>query len=301
MPQTMFRKLFVSITLLFTIGLCKAGAQDLQQQLALMEDSLVTTADSMYNAFLPDERTIYNEQFVKQLVRALKIKRSYEYPFTRLQQKINIISPDDKAFRIFNWAIAPTDITRRYYGAIQMPGEDLKLYPLIDHASGLGKISEDSVLTNGRWFGALYYRIIPHEWEGKTVYTLFGLNASSPISNKKIMDPLLVTPTGPVFGAPVFNVRSKSGDNGRINRFIMEYKKEVQASLNWDNDLNAVYFDKLVSQVNDPNRKYTFVPSGEYDGFKWENEHWNYVQNLIPVEIRKDGEAPTPSPVKPKE
>lgn len=297
----MFRKSFLTISLLFTIGLCSATAQDLQQQLALIEDSLVVTADSMYNAFIPDEREVYNERFVKQLVRALKIRGSYDHPFTKLKEKINIIYPDDKAFRIFNWVIAPTDITRRYYGAIQMPDDQLKLYPLIDYTGSLGKSPEDSILSGGKWFGALYYRIITHETGGKNVYTLFGLNASSPISNKKIMDPMIITPNGPVFGVPIFNVRSQNGDHGRINRFVIEYKKEVQASMNWDNDMNVVYFDRLVSQVNDPNRKYTFVPSGEYDGFRWENGYWNLVQDLIPVESRKDGDAPAPTPIKPKE
>ena len=276
----------------------KTKAQDLQQQLAIMEDSLVNTADSMYNAFIPDERAIYNEQFVRQLVRALKIKGSYDHPFTKLQQKINIIYPEDKAFRIFNWALAPTDNTRRYYGAMQMPGDALKLYPLVDYSANLNKGAEDSILSNGKWFGALYYRIIPHEVAGQTVYTMFGLNASSAISNKKIMDPMMLKGTGPVFGAPIFNVRSQTMPTERINRFVMEYKKEVQASLNWDAEMNAVYFDKLVSSVNDPNRKYTYVPSGQYDGFRWLNDQWTYMQDLIPIDPLTDGKAPAPVPVK---
>ena len=61
-----------------------------------------------------------------------------------------------------------------------------------------------------------------------------------------------------------------------------------------------IIFDKLVSQINDPNRKYTFAPTGQYDGLRWENERWNYVSDLIPVTILKDGEAPEDPPVSPK-
>jgi hypothetical protein len=50
--------------------------------------------------------------------------------------------------------------------------------------------------------------------------------------------------------------------------------------------------------VNDTNRKYTFVPSSQYDGFKWENGKWNLVQDLIPAQTLKDGQAPTPKPMK---
>jgi hypothetical protein len=296
----MLKKLLVAIALFLSIVSHKAYAQDLQQQLELIEDSLLVTADSMYNAYIPDERPIYNEHFVKQLVRALKIRGSYNYAFEKLGQKINILPSPDNSFRIFNWLIAPTEVTRRYYGAIQMEGYDLKLYPLIDYTEKLGKGAEDSVLRGGKWYGALYYRIMAHEVDGRKVYTLFGLNAASAISNKKILDPLIITPAGPVFGAPIFNVRSQN-TNERINRFIIEYKKSVQASMNWDQEMNAIYFDKLVSEVNDPNRKYTYVPSGEYDGFRWQDGFWNYVQNLIPIDNRKDGEAPAPSPIKPKE
>lgn len=298
MPQYMFKKMIVILVLSLAVGQGKASAQDLKQQLELIEDSLVNTADSMYSAFIPDDRSVYNEQFVKQLVRALRIKGSYDYPFTKLAEKINILASDDKAFRMFNWAIAPTDVTRRYYGAIQMPGDELRLFPLVDYTGELGKGAEDSVLRNGKWYGALYYRIMPHDIDGQKVYTMFGLNASSPISNKKVLDPLTITPTGPVFGAQIFNIRSQNKNTERISRFIIEYKKAVQASMNWDPEMNAIYFDRLVSDVNDPNRKYTFVPSGQYDGFRWSNGYWNFVEDLIPIDIREDGNAPAPAPVK---
>ncbi len=112
------------------------------------------------------------------------------------------------------------------------------------------KGTEDSVLAGGKWLGALYYRIIIHEVDGQRVYTMFGVNSSSPISNKKFMDPMVLTAEGPVFGAQIFNVKADGSPYRRINRFVLEYKKEVQASLNWDEERQMVIFDKLVSQVN---------------------------------------------------
>ena len=264
-----------------------------------VEDSLVALADSMLTAFFPDERPRFCEKFVKQLVRALKVENSYYYPFDKLKTKINIISPDDDAFRVFNWIIAPSESQLRYYGAIQMPSEQLKLYGLVDISKEMNKGAEDSILTDGRWFGALYYKILANERKGEKIYTLFGLNASSPVSNKKVLDPLTFTEDGAVFGANIFNITTAANYSGhRQNRFIIEYKKEVQASLNWDNDMKMIYFDKLISQVNDPNRKYTYVPSGQYDGFRWDNSQWNYIEDLIPVQNFKDGEAPAPKPLK---
>lgn len=261
-----------------------------------IEDSLIVTADSMYVATMPEERLAQSEQFARQLVRALKMPQSWSYPFEKLGQKINILYPDDKAFRIFNWAIAPNENIRRYYGAIQLPGDQLKLYGLVDYSNELGKGAADSVLAGGKWMGGLYYRIIAKEVDGRTLYTLFGHNMASLVSTRKFLDVLEITATGPVFGAPIFGVRSENFPARKVNRFVLEYKKDVQASMNWDAEMNAIFFDRLASQVNDPNRKYTYIPSGQYDGFRWGGKEWLFVQDLIPVLQLKDGEAPVGQP-----
>jgi len=267
------------------------------QLLQALENDLVLATDSMYHSPIDDMHVVYCEHFVKLLVRALKVPNSYNYPFTKLQEKINIITPEDKSFRIFNWNIATSEYNLRYYGAIQMPSAMLKLYPLVDYSTEMTKGVQDSILTGSKWFGCIYYNVIKHEVNGEPVYTLFGLNSGNVLSNRKVLEPLRFTPEGPVFGAPIFNMRLEPGQT-RVNRFVLEYKKDAQASLNWDKELNAIFFDRLVSSMNDPNRRYTFVPSGQYDGFKWgSNEHWNFVEDLIPLLQMKDGDAPAPKPV----
>jgi hypothetical protein len=268
-----------------------------REKLQIMEDSLVVSADSMYSTLLPDDRVICAERFARQLVRTLKIPYSYFFPFDSLRKTVNIIYAEDKSFRMFNWAIAPSLASKRYYGAIQMPAEQLKLYGLRDYTDQLEKGAADSILTGGKWFGALYYRILSRDVAGQKVYFMLGYNASSPISNKKVLDAMMITDKGIVLGAPVFNLASENFKGRGVNRFILEYKKDVQVSMNWDAEKQVIIFDNLVSQMNDPNRKYTFVPSGQYDGLRWDGQRWNYLRDLIPVTILKDGEAPS-EPVK---
>jgi hypothetical protein len=234
------------------------------------------------------------------LIRALKMPSSYNYPFNKLKDRVNLIYADDKSFRMFNWVIAaPNENNRRYYGAVQLPGEKLKLYGLVDYSDKMNASPEDSVLTEGKWFGALYYRIMTNEVDGQPVYTLFGVNESNPISKRKILDAMVMTERGPKFGAPIFGLTSKK-TNQPINRFVLEYKKNVQVSLNWDDDRKAIYYDRLASEQNDPNRKYTFVPSGQYDGFRWQGEKWVHQKDLIPVQELKDGQAPSGTPTTPE-
>ena len=289
-------RFFIAFVFVLLAGYKNVSAQGITPQdmdkFHIMEDSMVVSSDSMYDAFIPDDRVGYSERFAKQLVRALKIPNSFLYPFDKIKDKINIIYSDDNNFRIFNWAIVPSIATKRYYGAIQLPGEKLKLYGLHDYTEELGKGAEDSILTNGKWFGAIYYRIISNDMGGRKVYTLFGLNSGNPVSNKKVLDPLVIDEHGVTFGAPIFGVASENFPQRRVNRFILEYKKQSQVSMNWDPERQAIVFDKLVSQMNDPHRKYTYVPSGEYDGFRWGNDMWNYVRGLMQVQILKDGEQP---------
>ena len=262
------------------------------EKLQFMEDSMMTTIDSMYNAFLPDTHVGYSERLIRQLVKTLKIPNSYLFPFDRLKEKINIISPEDNSFRIFNWSADVSQIFRRYYGAVQLPAEPLKLYGLVDYTDKLAKGAEDSILTGGKWYGALYYKVMTTEVQGQKVYTLFGLN-DGPVSSKKILDPMTISERGVAFGAPIFGIGSANFPRQPIKRFILEYKKGVHVSMNWDPERGAIVYDDLVSQVNDPNRKYTFVPSGEYNAMYWGNDMWNVRTNIMPITILQNGQAPT--------
>ncbi|NDC43003.1 MAG: hypothetical protein EBZ77_15875, partial [Chitinophagia bacterium] len=132
--------------------------QDLEK-LQIMEDSMLVTVDSMFNAFIPDSHVGYSERLVRQLIKTLRIPNSYYYPFSKLGEKLNVANAPDSAFRIFNWEVDYSNIYRRYYCAVQLPSEKLKLYGLVDYSDRLGKSAEDTVLTNGKWFGALYYKI----------------------------------------------------------------------------------------------------------------------------------------------
>lgn len=257
-----------------------------------MEDSLVVLADSMFKAFIPDTRTGYSQRFARQLVRALKIPNSYLYPFDTLRKVLNVIAPDDNSFRVFNWQINADENNTRYYGAIQFPSRDLKLIGLVDVSNSLGAGAEDSVLRGGKWFGAIYYRIMPQVINGRKIYTMFGLNASDELCNRKILDPMYFDTTGVVFGAPIFGKASPNYPRQRVNRFMLEYKKAVTASMNWDTERQMIVFDNLVSVTNDPRRHYTYVPSGQYDGLYWAEGLWNMRRNVIDVKILKDGEAP---------
>jgi hypothetical protein len=254
------------------------------------EDALVALADSMMNTMLPDDRVDFGLKFAKTLYKALQQPDSRKYPFSKLEQKIHILDAPDKSFRVFNWLVAPDDFIRRYYSIIQ---KEENVYPLTNYSDRLKNDLLTATLDAKHWYGAEYYRILKKETKEGSYYFLFGLNTDGTYSNKKILDVVSFSDQGPVFGAPLFVVPGQTGDNLQTqNRVIWEYKKESPFKMNFDDNKDMIIFDRLKSDINDPARKNTYVASGQFDGLKWENNQWIFVQNAIPVLRLKDGQAP---------
>jgi len=291
------QKFFYTLFFILIIGarpssaqITKIDAEDLVQ-LKQLEDSLVITADSMLNTGIPDDRISYGVRFTKYLRAAMDIPESYNYPFDSLSKRIHVIYPDDKSFRIFNWMVAPTNTLRRYYGAIQQP--DGKYFPLKDHSEALEAEAETAITSNERWYGCEFYKIMAQNIQGQKSYLTYGFSANGPSSNKKILDVLTFTGNGVTFGAPIFMMPDNKGQRLMTkSRVILEYKKSAKVSLNYDDSKKMIMFNRLASEINDPNRKNTYAPTGQTDGLRLENGQYIFVKDAIQILKLQDGQAP---------
>ncbi len=141
------------------------------------------------------------------------------------------------------------------------------------------------MLDNRAWFGQEYYRILTQkDASGQPVYFLFGVNHSRINTSIKMIDVLSFQGNKASFGGNYF-------ERG-LKRFVMEYQKGGQVSLNYDTEKSMVVYNVLESEINQPQRKHTMVASGELDGLKWTNFQWQTVRNLLPILKLKDGQAP---------
>ena len=57
-----------------------------------------------------------------------------------------------------------------------------------------------------------------------------------------------------------------------------------------------ILFDHLVSETNEPGKRYTLIPDGDYEGFKWTNGQWLHIDKVFDFKL-KDGEAPIPEAI----
>jgi hypothetical protein len=288
---------FISLVCLLAMFSFTGQAQQIArndlQELQKKEDSLNVLADSMINAVSPATRFRADSNLVRGLVRALKIKNSFFYPFDSLTT-ISRLYPPDSSFRIFTWQLQKDEYVYLQKGAIQMRTSDgsLKLFPLFDASMFTAKPS-DSVRTRNNWIGAIYYRIIQKEHNGKKYYTLLGFDDFSIASNKKWMEVLTFNRNGePQFGGPVISFKEDTVKRPVQARFNIEYKKEANTVFNYDPDLDMIVFDHLVSETDEPDRKQTYIPDGTYEGFKWQNGQWVHVDKVFDFKL-SDGQFPT--------
>lgn len=266
-----------------------------KSQFEKQQDSLAPFAYEIVNAPEPNQRFRADSFFIRLLVRSLKIPNSFYFPFDSLVTISKLYAPDS-SFRIFTWQIKKDEYVYFQRGAIQMRTADgsLKLFPLHDFSNFTAKPA-DSVRNQNNWIGAIYYRIIQKNYNGKNIYTLLGFDDFTINSNKKWMEVLTFNEQGqPVFGGPYFSFKNDSAkaNKKQVFRFYIEYKKEAVTSFNYDTALNMIIYDHLISESDEPDRKETFVPDGDYEGFTWQNGQWLHVTKVFNQSLQ-DGQFPT--------
>jgi hypothetical protein len=268
------------------------------------EDSLKVMAKAFLTAAETADRMRQDSLFVKTLIRSLQVKHSFHYPFDSVKGVSHLYAPDS-TFRIFTWQLSfDNDYAfNRQRGAIQLQTTDglLKLIPLLDY-SEYADNPLDSARTRANWIGAVYYNIIKTQHNSKNYYTLFGFDGNSYRTNKKWLDVLTFdAQNNPVFGAQQFFSFEKDSIKRRPQfRYAIEYKKEASTTLNFDENMNMIVVDHLVSETNEPEYAWTFVPDGDYEGFQWVNGRWQHIDKVYDFKLQ-DGEFPMPDALKDSE
>ena len=286
----------IFVFFLFTFFTYLLNAQEISsrdiKEMQKKEDSLQIFSDNMINAPEASERFRADSNFTRGLVRSLKVKNSFYYPFDSLRTISHLYAPDS-SFRIFTWQLKRDEYVYLQKGAIQIntPDGELKLFPLFDYSMYTGK-PVDSVRTKDNWIGAIYYKMVMKENRGKKYYTLLGFDDYTVSSNKKWMEILTFNDRQePVFGAPLISFKEDTAKKPVQARFSMEYKKEANTLFNYDPDLDMVVFDHLISETDEPDKKNTYIPDGSYEGFKWKDGQWVHVDKLFDYKLQ-DGQFP---------
>ncbi len=258
-----------------------------------LELDLMEPARTIIQSENPEVRLKSDSMFTRQLVKALQVPHSFFYYFDSLET-ISILMSPDSLFRIFTWQLEIDENNYRQHGAIQMRTVDgsLKLFPLIDRSDRIEK-QEDTITNHKAWLGAIYYKIIPKQFNGNPTYTLIGFDAGNIRSSRKIIEVLTFKDGEPIFGGPYFFIANSTTKPKSQARFIMEYKKNASPRLNYDPGFDLIVKEHLSSDNGNPNQTWTLVGDGDYEAFKWSGNKWVYQEYLF-EKITPNKQAPTP-------
>lgn len=298
-----FRKIYQQLFFILSFAACSQycfsqtiTAAD-KKILSRKEDSLKVLAKRLIIDTLQEGRMRSDSVFIRTLIRTLQTKNSFFYPFDSVKGISKLYAPDS-SFRIFTWNLSYDEYYSRQRGAIQLKTKDgsLKLIPLRD-VSEFTENPMDSIRDRNNWIGSVYYRIIQTKYNNKNFYTLFGYDANSAMTNKKWIEVMTFNERNePLFGGKYFSFEEDSLKKPTQFRFNIEYKKAASTTVNYEPDMKLILLDHLISETDEPEKLFTLVPDGDYEGFKWKNGKWIHVDKVFHYKL-EDGQVPLEDPI----
>ena len=87
---------------------------------------------------------------------------------------------------------------------------------------------EESLLSPSNWLGAVYQDLIQTSQGDKTYYTLLGWNGVDNLTERKIIEPVVLRGGVPQFGAPLFR-RERN-----LRRVVLEYRNDAMVNLSYE-------------------------------------------------------------------
>ena len=196
------------------------------------EDSLARMRQNVMTATTETERLLWNEDFMNLLESVLQEPNSFHFSWNSAKN-FSVLASPDRLFKIFTWYVEKDNYTVENYGFLQVYNENRKkyvIYPLYDQRSTIDS-PDEAVTDHNRWYGAVYYNIIPVSTKYRTYYTLLGWNGNNLFTNQKVIEILYFKKDmTPMFGAKVFKNYPKKS----VTRIIFEYNKNSSLSLKYE-------------------------------------------------------------------
>ena len=248
------------------------------QDLSALEDSVAHWHSVLAKAVTDDARFDASDHMKNFLQQAFTQDGVFDYPFTQLN--FSTITSSDGRVRLFNWNQPLDNGANKYYCYVlewNSKSLELSVTELLDAGNLDDNKMDQKYLSPDKWYGALYYDIIPME-KSKTndTYTLLGWEGKDRLSTCKVMDAITVKNGKVRLGAPIFNT-----ELGMRKRIIYEYNAEVSMSLKYEKKKKHIVMDHLSPLRPLMTGIYSeYGPDGSYDRFVLDKGKWNFESNV---------------------
>ncbi len=180
------------------------------------------------------------------------------------------VDAPDGTFRLFTWNLPRPDGSHRYHGLLLHRGARETVVQELSDATERIPSPEVPELSVDRWYGALYYAVVPVKKGGRTLYTLLGWKGHDRSETRKVIEVLHFKGGRPRFGAPVFG-------KGRLKamRRVFGFSFQSTMTLRYDTDLEAIVMDHLSPTRPDLQGQWAFYgPDMTHDAYFWHRGEW---------------------------
>ncbi len=244
---------------------------DIEQQIKKLHDKLGETESITRKFKINDSiHALFDNLF--------NVPDVFDHPFDSLY-RFGTLSPEDQRFRIIQWGLPLVGGMYEYHGYILINQGETKAPAVIRLRDQSDSIKEVESFTGGpgKWYGALYYDVITTDYHGKKLYTFLGFDFNDMASRKKLIETVRVFGKDSVqFGVPVFVSPAR-----RAVRVVFEYSPKVVMTLHYDPGRQMIIYDHLAPPKPSLLGHFEYYgPDMSYDGFKYEENHWNYVPKV---------------------
>jgi hypothetical protein len=270
------RIILCCLSILVCLPLLGQDAAALEQRIAGLQTIL---AEGETEA----ERLEASEGIAAIIKESSEVEGLFTHPFDELIN-IGVLESGDGEFRFFNWNV-PLDGERFTYRALLLfsDGQVVELEDSLE----LTRELESRVLNASEWYGALYYEIHPVKEKKRKYYTLVGWDGNNSLSNKKVLDALVIDKKKNVqLGLDVFQ-------NGNIylRRRVFEYSDKAIMTLRYVEPKEAIVFDVLEPLQAGLKGQYQFYgPSTIYSGYVLEKDGTWRLEEVVDMSRPKDAE-----------
>lgn len=277
----MIKSLSILISFAATVSFADGIEDHVDEYLVSKENSLQAALLDLRAAKTDEDLQEANQKFIEELEEVLEYPGVMDYEFSKLESMSTIKSPDGE-FRIFNWNIENSNLVHSHYCYVVRPGKGGRKNQVIELKED--KITlpprPEQVLGSNQWYGALYYNIIPVKKGSKTIYTMLGYNGNDRSTNRKILDAFYFKGKNLRMGYPIF--QESEGSSVLKKRVFLEYSDKATVTLNMNHNLGAIVFDHLIPEQANLEGMYDYyIPDMTYDGYRWKNGMWSYVDDVV--------------------
>lgn len=218
----------ILVLMLALVAALPATAQN-KERMSAHQQRLAALIERVATAPTDNERYLASEEALGVLTAALDEEASERWQWQLPQYASVLVSPDGH-LRLFTWAVVRDDGEYECFGVVQFYNDkdDEYQYLMLNDKSEEIMNREESTLSADQWFGAVYQDIIQTPMGDRTLYTLLGWNGVDNLTERKVIEPVVIKGGVPQFGAAVFR-RERN-----LRRVVLEYTNDAMVHLAYE-------------------------------------------------------------------